>query len=420
MKVKFEPSFLKGELKVPPSKSLLHRAIICASLSHGTSIIKNINYSKDILATIEAFKNAGINIEEKEKKLIITSNGKLNLRVNVIDCNESGSTLRFLIPLFSSLETNIIFTGKESLMKRPLFVYKNIYEKHDCSFILDENRLSITGSLKSGEFNIPGNISSQFISGLLFYLPTLNEKSKINIIGDLESRDYIDMTIDMLKKFGVHIYKIDNSYIIPGQQYYKARNIEIESDFSQMAFFAVAGIISGNITCKNINLKSLQGDKEIIKIIANSKGNITYQENNVIIKKSETSGLSVDVSQCPDLGPILGVLLSLSKGKSVLYNAKRLVMKESNRLEATYVTLKKLGVNCNIENDSLIINGTNQFLGGEFDSFNDHRIAMMIAIASLRAKDPIILNNAEAINKSYPAFYEDFKSLGGKMTVIKE
>lgn len=421
MKIKIEPSFLNGEITPPPSKSMLHRAIICASLSSGQSIIKNVNYSKDIVATINAFVKAGIDMEQNENSLTIKSNGTLRIAEgDIVDCNESGSTLRFLIPVFTQKDKSIHFTGKESLMKRPLSIYKDIYLKAGNVFDLDGKLLNIVGELKAGEYNIPGNVSSQFISGLLFHLPRLKDNSRINIIGKLESENYVKMTIDMLLKFGIKIFGVEGSYIIPGGQKYVHADVKIEADFSQMAFYAVAGILNGNITINNINLNSLQGDNAIVKIIADAKGHIKFNKGSITTEKSKTYGMDIDISQIPDLAPILGVLLSYSSGKSRLLNTQRLVFKESNRLISTFETLVKLGVSCKIVEDTLEIEETKIFKGGVFETYNDHRIAMMVSIASLCADQPIIIRNAEVINKSYPNFYRDFMSLGGKITYIEE
>ncbi len=421
MKIRIEPSFLEGEITPPPSKSMLHRAIICASLSNGKSIIRNVNYSKDINATIDAFIKAGVDVIKQADSIIINSDGKIRFSENEeINCNESGSTLRFLIPLFSQNNIGIYFTGKDSLMTRPLSVYEKLYKKSGITYTLQDSKLHVQGRLPAGEYNIPGNVSSQFISGLLFHLPRLGENSKINIVGKLESENYVKMTIDMLLKFGIKIFQAGGSYIIPGNQKYISTDIEIESDFSQLAFFAVAGILNGDIRCRNIDLNSLQGDKAIVKIIANSHGYIKYINNTLFVKKSQTEAIDVDVSQIPDLAPILSLLLAHSSGESRLLNTQRLVFKESNRLLSTYDTLVKLGVECQIDNNALVITETPIFKGGVFDTYNDHRIAMMVSIASVCAKEPIIINNAEVVNKSYPAFYDDFISLGGKLTYIEE
>ncbi len=272
--------------------------------------------------------------------------------------------------------------------------------------------------MKPGKFHIPGNISSQFITGLLFALPTLNNDSIIIIEGELESKNYVKMTIDTLEKFGIKIFVEENTFVIPGNQKYHPHDIKIESDFSQMAFFAVAGIINGDIKCQNMNFSSLQADRSIIDIIKKINGDITEDKSCYRFKKSSTIGTTVDVSQFPDLAPVLSILLALSSGESKITNAKRLILKESNRLKTTHEVLKLFGVESQMCEDSLVIQGIEKFKGGIIDSYNDHRIAMMIAVASTRAEGEVIIVNAEAINKSYPGFFKDLEKLGADISYL--
>ncbi|MCF7923932.1 MAG: 3-phosphoshikimate 1-carboxyvinyltransferase [Candidatus Izimaplasma sp.] len=415
MKVKIHPGFAKGEINVPPSKSMLHRAIISASLANGTSKISNVIFSEDIKATIAAFKQLGVDIKTNKYTLEISRNKSLTYSgKEIINCNESGSTLRFLIPILAN-EKGIRFTGKTTLMTRPLSVYETIFKENNYDFIKKNNTLYLNNEFKAGNYIIPGNISSQFITGLLFALPLKKYDSQIEITGVFESQNYVEMTIDILKKFGIEITKDNNIFYIKGNQEYKATDIIIESDYSQLAFFAVAGVINGDIKINNAKLNSLQPDKAIIKIIKQMNGNITIKDGSYHFNKSETKGIDIDVSQYPDIAPILSILAGLSNGKTNILNAKRLKIKETNRLEASYDVLKKLGVNVKIGDDSLSIIGQNKFIGNEFNSYNDHRMVMSIAIASLRNNQPITINNAEAINKSYPTFFEDLHSLGIKI-----
>lgn len=418
MKVKIYPGFASGEIKIPPSKSLLHRAIISASLAKGTSTISNIILSDDIKATINAFKQFGVNIKANNNKLEISNNKPLtHSSLKTIDCNESGSTLRFLIPILAN-NKGIKFTGNPTLMKRPLTIYQSIFKANNNEFTFQNKTLFIKGDFKSGNYKIPGNISSQFISGLLFALPLKKNDSQITITDNFESKAYVDMTIKMLDKFNIKITKKNNTFFIKGNQEYQANNIEIDSDFSQLAFFAVAGIINGDIKISNIPANSLQPDKTIIDLIKQMNGNIAYNNQAYYFKKSETKGINIDVSQNPDIAPILSILAGLSKGKTNILNAKRLKIKETNRLFASYDVLTKLGVNVKMGNDSLSIIGQSEFYGSIFDSYNDHRMVMSLAIATLRNIHPITINNAEAVNKSYPNFFEDLQSLGIKIEYI--
>ena len=351
-KVIITPSKLKGSVKIPPSKSMAHRAIICASLSKGESVISNIDFSEDIIATMEGMKSLGANIKVEKDKLII--NG-------------------------------------ENILK------------------------DIEGSLKGGEFKVKGNISSQFISGLLFTLPLLKEDSKIIITTELESKGYIDLTLDMIEKFGVTI-KNNNyrEFLIKGNQSYKPMNYKVEGDYSQAAFYFSAGALGSEINCLDLDLSSYQGDKECIEILEGMGARlIENQEESLSIIHGDLNGTIIDASQCPDIIPVLTVVAALSKGETRIINGERLRIKECDRLNAICTELNKLGADIKELKDGLIINGVKELIGGEVYSHKDHRIAMSLAIASTRCKEEVIISEPDCVKKSYPGFWEDFKSLGG-------
>ncbi|XMB71576.1 3-phosphoshikimate 1-carboxyvinyltransferase [Mycoplasmatota bacterium WC30] len=418
MRVEVYPSKVDGTIVPPPSKSVLHRSIISAALSKGTSLISNIIYSEDVLATINAFKSIGVSIIEGQNTLIITSSGIGEYDGDLtINCNESGSTMRFLIPVLSN-NKNVYFKGKSSLINRPMTIYESIFKDQKLEYQKTATAIRTKGRLSPGTFKIPGDVSSQFISGLLFILPTLNGDSTIEVEGNLESANYIEMTIATLKKFGVTILKAKNIFKIKGNQHFTPANIEVETDFSQLAFYAVLGIINNNVQITNINYNSLQPDKKIIEIIESMGGEVSKETNSITFKKSFTIGKTIDVSQCPDIAPILGILAAHSKGQTNIINAKRLIIKESNRLLSTYLILKKFGVQVTMDHDSLSITGTDNLKGNIFDSFNDHRIAMSLSIAATIADSKVTINNAEAVNKSYPDFYKDLQSLGVKIKYL--
>lgn len=413
---KLFPSSLTGSVKVPPSKSLSHRALICAALADGESTISNIIYSDDINATIEALQSLGASFEKKEDSVVVHGVKKLKLKNKEVYCNESGSTLRFLIPIFSLTNKEIYFTGKESLIKRPQSVYKIIFNNDRNTFYQEETRIVVKGSVKARKYKIKGNISSQFFSGLLFSLPLLKNDSTIYIDGPLESKSYIDLTIDVLKDFGVIIKEIDNGYFIEGSQTYTPTNFKVEGDYSQAAFFLVAGLLNGFVSVDDLNAQSVQGDKEIIDIIKAMKGKVIFAENGLATETSKTVSTTIDLSNCPDLGPIVSLLACLSEGETKIINAGRLRIKESDRIESTVATLKSLGATIKAKEDQIIINGVSSLKGDvTLDSYNDHRIAMMLSMAALRCEKPITLKRANSVNKSYPQFFEDYKSLGGKV-----
>ncbi len=412
--IKMLPTNLRGDLNVPPSKSLSHRALICASLAEGKSVISNIIYSEDITATMKALEQLGAKFEIDKDKVTVYGVKRIKYDNKPVDCNESGSTLRFLIPIFSLAKKEVKFTGKQSLIDRPQSIYSKIFTEDNNTFKKQDNEIVVKGSVKSRKYIIDGNVSSQFFSGLMFSLPLLKEDSTIIINGTLESESYIDLTIEMLDLFNIEIHQIENGYFIPGNQVYKPHNYRVEGDFSQAAFFLVGGIINGIIKINDLNHESNQGDKEIINIIKKMKGRIIYAENGFIAEKSQTNGAKIDISNCPDLGPIVALLGCLSKGTTTITNISRLRLKESDRVESTVNTLKALGANISVQEDNIIIHGKQSLKGGvTLDSYNDHRIAMMISIAALRVEEPIILKRANAVNKSYPHFFEDYKSVRG-------
>lgn len=416
------PKPLRGNIKVPPSKSLAHRAVICAGLAEGESNIDNIVLSEDIKSTSNAMKSLGVQVIEcndfKEVGLKIKGTDKLNVLNNVIDCNESGSTLRFLIPITLLTEKEIVFTGRGKLVSRPLDVYYDIFKEQGIEYKNNNGELplKVKGRLKAGNFKAAGNISSQFISGLMFTLPLLKEDSRIEITSNLESKGYVDLTMDMLRKFGINIENENyKEFYIKGNQKYTRREYRVEGDFSQAAFWLVAGVLGEEIKCEDLNYQSLQGDKVIIDILNKMKANMRVDKEYIECKNSVTEGVVIDASECPDLVPILTVLASLSKGTTKIINAKRLRIKECDRLMAIASELNKIGGEVIELEDGLIIHGKESLNGGKVDSWNDHRIAMAMAVASIKCKKPLVINNSEAVNKSYPQFWDDFKKLGGQI-----
>lgn len=379
MKVTITKADLCGEINAIPSKSCAHRALICSALSENSAQILNLPDSKDIEATINCLKSLIADSQEA-------------------DCGESGSTLRFLMPLVPALKKNITFIMHGRLPERPLFPLDRELQNHGCISEKNGNRLHVSGNLTGGIYKLPGNVSSQYITGLLLALPLLNQDSEIHIDGVLESEPYIKMTTDIQKKFGVETEFKNNIFYVKGNQKYVApENFTVEGDWSNGAFWLSAEKLThGKIKCHGLDASSSQGDKEIVNILQNLP-------------------CTVDARNIPDLVPIISAVASVTKGTTTIVNAKRLELKESNRLEAIDTVLKALGADITKTDDGLIINGKEILNGGTVDSFNDHRIAMMAAIAAIKCSDAVIVTNAEAVKKSYPAFWHDYKALGGKI-----
>lgn len=412
------PSDVRGVVTVPPSKSLSHRALICASLANGKSTINNVLLSEDIKATMASLKTIGAKFDVQGDKIIVTGIKRLKYNNEPVDCNESGSTIRFLIPIFSLTNKEVLFTGKESLINRPFDIYKKIFQEDGNSFVKSDNTITVNGPVKARDYYIDGNVSSQFFSGLMFALPLLKEDSNLYYNGTLESKGYIDLTIEMLDRYGIDIQETINGYFIPGNQEYKTSDYYVEGDFSQSAFPLVAGVLNGVIKVNNLSHDSKQGDKEIIDIIKRMKGKVIYTENGFTTEQSETKGTTIDISNCPDLAPIVALLGALSQGTTTIKNIARLRLKESDRVVSTVKTLQQLGADISVVNEEIIIKGKHSLKGGvTLDSYNDHRIAMMIAIAALKCEQEIALLRPLAVNKSYPHFFDDYKEIGGKFQV---
>ena len=426
MKIKIRPGKLNGTIEIPPSKSYSHRAVIAAALAENgkKSKIDNLKFSVDITTTTDIMENWGAEIERFESALeIIGNGGKVAPRDKYVQCNESGSTIRFLIPVGITSENELVFDGKGKLVDRPLDSYYKIFKEQGLKYEITGGKLPLTvnGKLKPGNYEIDGNISSQFITGLLYALPLLEGDSKLIINKNLESKGYVDLTLEILKLAGIEIVNNDyKSFDIRGNQTYKPFDYTVEGDYSQVAFWIVAGIISANrdneVKCLHVNKNSLQGDREIIEIVTRMGAKLEIFDDYVIVKPSKTKGTVIDISQCPDIGPVLTVLAALSEGETRIINGERLRIKESDRITSIKTELNKLGGNVSEEGDSLIIQGVEGFRGGvTVNAWNDHRIAMSLAVASTRCEKEIILEEAESVRKSYPHFWDDFVKMGGEI-----
>ncbi len=425
-RINIKQSILQGKIRIPPSKSISHRAVICAGLAEGISRIDNVVFSQDISATLKGMSVMGTNVfntdaKEEGEPCTIKIKGSPNLRLSsdTIDCHESGSTLRFLIPLASKTGDRVTFTGQGKLIERPLNAYYQMFEEQGIAYQTRGGLLPLTieGSLKPGTYHLEGNVSSQFITGLLFLLPLLDDDSRIIVTTELESKGYVDLTIDVQQKFGI---KVENNnyreFYIKGQQHYQNCDYRIEGDYSQAAFWIVAGTLGGEITCLDINPNSLQGDKAILDIVQNMGGNIRENDQGLDVLPAQTKGTVIDAGQCPDLVPVLAVLAALSQGKTEIVNAARLRIKESDRLKAIATELNKLGAKVQELDEGLLFEGVESLNGGVVDSWNDHRIAMALAVASIKCKDPIVITGSDAVKKSYPHFWRDFEKMGGRIS----
>ena len=383
-------------IRIIPSKSDAHRALICAALSKSNCEVICETTSKDIEAT----------------KACLTA---LREGEEVMHCGESGSTLRFLLPVMAALGHKAAFYPEGRLPDRPLTPLYEELERHGCKLSPQGSvPFVLEGQLTPGEYHIPGNVSSQYISGLLFALPILAGDSKIRIDGTLESAGYVHMTQKVLRDFGIKIEEIDEGFLIPGGQVYQGpATYQVEGDWSNACFWLVAGALrEEGIQVNGLDMNSLQGDKKIVDLLMEMGADVSIDAEGITVKGGSLHGIEIDASQIPDMVPILAVAALAAEGTTEIKNAGRLRIKESDRLATVSQVLAGLGGEIEELPEGLIIKGGKPLTGGTADSHNDHRIAMMAAIASLLCEDKVIINGADAVNKSYPTFFAVMKEVG--------
>ena len=420
MKMKITPRILSGTIEAMPSKSHAHRLLIARKLAElqGNPRKDRVEipaFSDDIEATIACLSQMGKNTP-------------------YLECGESGSTLRFLLPVVMALKSSATFLGTGRLPDRPISPLKEEMERHGCRFRMGNPKntdrfkeiCTVNGRLEAGDYVIAGNVSSQFITGLLLALPLLEGDSTLTLTTELESAGYVEMTLDVLQDFGIEIDVSRTEggflkYTIPGEQIYREKpGLSLDGDWSNAAFWLAAGSLSGDITITGLRMESCQWDKEIVNILAQMGADLDFQpqvDGTVSIRSraSILKGTETDVTQIPDLTPILAVLMSFAEGTSMITHAQKLQFKESNRLKAIYSVLYNLDADISYGGDWLSFTGKAFLEGGTVDSFGDHRVAMAAAIASCLCREPIYLTNPIAVTKSYPDFYKDFAALGGEI-----
>lgn len=415
MRARITPAKIdSGNITIPPSKSLAHRAIICACLAPGRSVISNIDYSVDIRATIEGMRHLGASIKEDKDTLFIDGIETFQYDGDVVNCHESGSTLRFFLPLFSLTGKRATFSGSKRLIERPQNVYEMLFQEQGIDFVRTYPNIIIDGRLKPGELTLKGNVSSQFITGLLFALPLLEADSKIHIEPPFESRSYVDLTIQMLKRFQI-IVEYEDAYTlaIKGNQQYQPTNVLVEGDYSQLVFWASLGVLNHSVETHGLDLHSLQGDKKTIDIFQSMNAGIKVLDDGYQFCPSTLNGTVIDLNDCPDLGPMLFALATQANGKTTFQNAGRLRIKESDRIEAMETELKKLGCSISSTFGTVTITGPVKLQGNvTLHGHNDHRIVMALSILATIADEPITIDDAQAISKSYPGFFKDLASCG--------
>lgn len=417
--VLYRPFVPNGAVTAPPSKSDVHRAIICAALSKGRCTISPVALSNDIKATIGCIKALGAQAEIEGTTLTVDGTHIFENKEATLDCGESGSTLRFFIPVAAAGGVKTEFVGHGSLLPRPIGLFAEILPdagvECETTGVLP---LKINGTLRSGRFEVPGNVSSQFITGLLFALPLLEGDSDIVLTSPIQSVGYINMTIRTMSQFGVEIEKTDFGWHIKGSQSYRACDYKTDGDWSQAAFFMVAGALGGSVTVNGVSADSAQGDKKVAEILSQFGARVTQNADSVTVEKNNLNAITIDASQIPDLVPVLSVCAAFAEGTTRIIKAERLRIKESDRLKTTAELLNTLGAEVKELPDGLEIKGISSLNGGSVNGFNDHRIVMSAAVCASRCGGDITCSDAMSINKSYPDFFKDYNSIGGKADVL--
>ena len=413
------PARIGGTVSAPPSKSMAHRAVLCSALAKGTSHIENLEFSKDISATLAAAGQLCARVESGPADVLVEGLGHFRPVFGPVDCCESGSTLRFLIPLASLTGQSITFVGRGRLMERPQSVYETLYREQNLHFEQANGQLTVAGSLRSGEYTLAGNVSSQFISGLLFALPLLGGTSTLHLLPPVESRSYIDMTRSVQASFGVTSRWVDETTLeIPGGQAYRPCDYTVEGDYSQAAFPAVLGAVTGGVTLTGLAEPTLQGDAAILDILRRCGADFSRTEQGIVFRKAPLHGTDIDLADCPDLGPVLMVLGLFCEGQTVIRNAERLRIKESDRIEAMETELRKCGGVLSSAGGTITIEGCAGALhapDGVLSGHNDHRVVMSLSVLALAAGLRLPIDGAEAITKSWPNFFTAIKPLGAEV-----
>lgn len=411
------PIPLSGTIPAIASKSDAHRLLILAALCRGETRLRMEKRSEDIDATLDCLRALGAEIEILPDGVLVR--GIEQVAENpLLDCKESGSTFRFLLPVACALCDTVRFVGSGRLPERPIGELMHAMEAHGIAFSAEQLPFATTGKLTGGDFSLPGNVSSQYLTGLLLALPLTKEDSTISLTTHLESAAYVDITLHALRRFGICVEAQGERYHIPaGQAISSPGELRVDGDWSNASFFLAAGALGKPVTVTGLSLESPQGDKAMLDALRRFGASVEAKADAITTSPARLTGCTIDVGETPDLLPILAVLGACAAGKTHLCNAARLRLKESDRLVSVSNMLTALGGKVEELPDALVITG-GRLVGGTVDSARDHRIAMSAAIASIRCKEQVRILGADAVKKSYPAFFEDFNLLGGHADVV--
>jgi 3-phosphoshikimate 1-carboxyvinyltransferase len=415
MQIQVQRSKISGEAVAPPSKSYAQRALAGALLAHGTTTIQNPSRSDDALAAIEVIRLLGATVEDLGDRMVIK--GGFNPKGQKLNCGEAGLSLRMFSPIAALADQTMLMNGTGSLLKRPVHMITEALNQLGCRCQSQDGFLPvwIRGPLKSGRATIDGSVSSQLLTGMLMALPVVRGDSEIRV-NNLQSLPYIDMTINILKQFGIqvthHEYEI---FHISGKQKYSPATLTVEGDWSGAAFLLVAGALAGGVTVNGLQSESLQADRQVLKALTYAGARVETGENRVTVSRAELKAFDFDATHCPDLFPPLVALAAHCSGVSRIEGVGRLIHKESNRAKVLQEEFYKLGISIRIDGGNLYVTGPSLMKSGEVDSHGDHRIAMAAATVAMIARTPVKISGAECVAKSYPGFYQDLKTLGGRI-----
>ncbi|MCL1851834.1 MAG: 3-phosphoshikimate 1-carboxyvinyltransferase [Peptococcaceae bacterium] len=420
MNVRILRPIVGGTVRAIASKSEAHRLLICAALAEGETFISCPERSEDIDATAHCLTSLGASIRHERNGFAVTPIDRhtVSNKQYTLDCSESGSTLRFLLPVCGALGLRVSFSMRGRLPDRPLSGLYDEMASHGCRLSEpDISPLICEGKLKPGVYTLPGNISSQFVSGLLFALPLLSGDSVIRVTDNLESRPYADMTLDTLRLFGIKITEDERQvFRVPGGQTFRSpKTVNVSGDWSNAAIWLSAGAIGKNaVICTGLDPDSRQGDRAIVELLARFGADTVCTDGSVTVSPGTICGIEIDAGDTPDLVPVLAAVAAVAEGRTIICNAGRLRIKESDRLRTVAASLSGLGADITETEDGLIIIGKEKLTGGQTESFGDHRIAMTAAIVSSVCDGNVMIHDADAVRKSYPGFWDDFNTvLGG-------
>ena len=410
--LKVEPSVINGEIKAPSSKSYAHRILLSAFLSGEEVTVHNLGSSVDVEVTLNAIKTLGASVKINGDTAVV-KRGELPKEKVIIDCRESGSSLRFLLPIVCALGVSAEFTGSKRLLERPIKELVDTLNAHGGEI---EN-LTVKGKLNRGVYEVDGGISSQYITGLLLALSHIDGESEIVIKGELVSKPYVDITLSVLSDFGVNFEETEFGYKIKGGYKIKNHEFTVEGDWSGSAFLLSLGAIGGKVTVKGLNVNSCQGDKKIVEILKNFGASVKFSDNQVTVSKKPLTAISVDMQDVPDLVQVVSVVSAYASGVTKIYGVDRLRLKESDRVLAVINSLSKVGIKAEYKDNFIIVNGGKP-LGGVVDGGNDHRTVMSAVVMASSSDGESLVLGGQAITKSYPNFVKDFEEMGGKIKCL--